>query len=126
MRLLKEALPRIRSRIQKLRPGPAGPMPILIAGRGERVMLRLVAEHAQMWNAIGSAEEYARKSAVLDEWCRKVGRDPREIERTANVGGLSPRAVDEWLQAGLQHFVLRVAHPFDTKDVARLLKVRDS
>jgi len=126
VRLLKEALPRIRSRIQKLRPGPAGPMPILIAGRGERVMLRLVAEHAQMWNAIGSAEEYARKSAVLDEWCRKVGRDPREIERTANVGGLSPRAVDEWLQAGLQHFVLRVAHPFDTKDVARLLKVRDS
>jgi alkanesulfonate monooxygenase SsuD/methylene tetrahydromethanopterin reductase-like flavin-dependent oxidoreductase (luciferase family) len=101
-------------------------MPILIAGRGERVMLRLVAEHAQMWNAIGSAEEYARKSAVLDEWCRKVGRDPREIERTANVGGLSPKAVDEWLQAGLQHFVLRIAHPFDTREVARLLKVRDS
>src|SRR5207245_1504939 len=98
------ALPRIRSRIQKLRPGPAGPMPILIAGRGERVMLRLVAEHAQMWNAIGSAEEYARKSAVLDEWCRKVGRDPREIERTANVGGLARMLVifhrpfgPEWL-----------------------------
>src|SRR5256885_16954992 len=92
-------------------------MPILIAGRGERVMLRLVAEHAQMWNAIGSAEEYARKSAVLDEWCRKVGRDPREIERTANVGGLSPKAVDEWLQAGGHEVAVPIAPPSDTQAV---------
>jgi len=89
-------------------------------------MLRLVAEHAQMWNAIGSADEYAHKSAVLDEWCHKIGRDPREIERTANVGGLGPKAIDEWLKVGLQHFVLRIAHPFDTKEVARILKVRDA
>src|SRR2546430_17385060 len=53
VRLLKEALPRIRSRIQKLRPGPAGPMPIPIAGRGERGMLRLVPPHARIWKTIG-------------------------------------------------------------------------
>src|SRR5438445_79369 len=74
--------------------------------------------HFECWSLLAAA--------VIDEWCRKVGRDPREIERTANVVGLSPKAVDEWLQAGLQHFVLRIAHPFDTKEVARLLKVRDS
>src|SRR2546428_158414 len=62
LRTLKAALPRIRERIKKLKPGPAGPMPILIGGGGERVTLRLVAEHAQMWNALGDPDEYARKS----------------------------------------------------------------
>src|SRR2546425_11241320 len=86
VRLLKEALPRIRSRIQKLRPGPAGPMPILIAGRGERVMLRLVAEHAQMWNAIGSSEEDARQPARLGGGGRKSRPGPPQIQRTAHIG----------------------------------------
>jgi probable F420-dependent oxidoreductase len=122
LRALKEALPRIKARIAKLKPGPQGPMPILIGGGGEKVTLRLVAEHAQMWNALGSPEEYAHKSKVLDEWCRKIGRDPKEIERTANVSVSSPKEITEYLDAGLQHFVLRLAHPFDTKALARVLK----
>ncbi len=126
VRTLREALPRIKGRISRLHPGPAGPMPILVAGSGEKVMLRLVAEHAQMWNTIGSVDDFERKSAVLDEWCARLGRDPREIERTANVGGLTVKSVDEWLKAGLQHFVLRIAQPFDTKELARVLKLRDS
>ncbi|HUY73189.1 MAG TPA: LLM class F420-dependent oxidoreductase [Candidatus Dormibacteraeota bacterium] len=126
VRLLKEALPRIKRRIGKLRPGPAGPLPILIGGGGEKVVLRLVAEHAQMWNGGDSPEEFSAKSAVLDEWCRRVGRDPHDIERTANVGRTSPRIADEWLKAGLQHFVLRLAYPFDTKPLQRMLKLRDS
>ena len=90
------------------------------------MVLKLVAEHAQMWNGGGKPEEFAHKSRVLDEWCQRVGRDPREIERTANVGATTPKLVDEWLKAGLQHFVVRVAHPFDTKALERLIKVRDS
>ena len=126
VRTLREALPRIKERLQKLRPGPAGPLPILIGGAGEKVVLRLVAEHAQMWNATGSSAQYGRKTAVLEEWCARVGRDAREIERTANVSALTPRAIDQWLKVGLQHFVLRIAYPFDTTDLERLLKVRDS
>jgi probable F420-dependent oxidoreductase len=122
VRTLKEALPRIKERIRKLKPGPAGPMPLLIAGGGEKVMLRLVAEHAQMWNALGSPDEFARKSRILDEWCHKIGRDPGEIERTANVSVNSPRDIKEYVDAGLQHFVLRLAHPFDTKALQRVLK----
>jgi probable F420-dependent oxidoreductase len=126
VRLLKEALPRIKQRIARLKPQPAGPMPILIGGGGEKVVLRLVAEHAKMWNASGPPEEFAAKSAVLDEWCRRVGRDPREIERTANVGRLSPKIAEQLLDAGLQHFVLRLAYPFDVNPVARMIKLRDS
>jgi len=122
LRTLKDALPRIKARIAKLKPGPAGPMPILIGGGGEKVTLRLVAEHAQMWNALGSPEEYAHKSKVLDEWCRKIGRDPKDIERTANVSVSTPKEIKEYLDAGLQHFVLRLGQPFDTKVLARVLK----
>jgi hypothetical protein len=75
-----------------------------------------------MWNALGSPEEYARRSKILDEWCYKIGRDPKEIERTANVSVMSPKQIEEWLNVGLQHFVLRLSHPFDTKALARVLK----
>ncbi|TMC52843.1 MAG: LLM class F420-dependent oxidoreductase [Chloroflexi bacterium] len=126
VRLFRDAVPRIKRRIEKLKPGPGGPMPLLIAGAGEQVMLRLVAEHAQMWNVLGSPDQFAHKSAVLDEWCRKVGRDPRSIERTANVPNVTSKVLKEYLDAGLQHFVLRLSHPFDTKELARVLKERDA
>src|SRR6202049_3363825 len=126
LRTLKEALPRVAERIKKLKPGPAGPMPILIGGGGEKVTLRLVAQYAQMWNGMGRPDEYARKSRILDDWCHKIGRDPKEVERTANVSIRSPKDIDEWLKAGLQHFVVRMAHPFDTKAVERLLKASRS
>ncbi len=126
VRLLRDYLPRIRERIRKLHPGPAGPMPILIAGGGEQVMLRLVAEHAQMWNSIASVDDFRHKAGVLDEYCRRIGREPGEIERTANVTVRNEKEVEEWLEAGLQHFVLRLAHPYDTKGLERVLRLRDS
>lgn len=127
VRLLGEALPRIKRRLARLKPGPAGPLPILIGGGGEKVTLRLAAEHAQMWNgAGGSPDEFAHKTHVLDEWCARLGRDPKEIERTANVSAPSARSVEKWLQAGLQHFVLRVAHPFELGAVERMIRLRDS
>jgi probable F420-dependent oxidoreductase len=127
VRLLREAIPRIKRRLARLKPGPAGPLPILIGGGGEQVTLRLTAEHAQMWNgAGGSPEEFAHKTQVLDEWCAKLGRDPKEIERTANMAAPSARAVDRWLEVGLQHFVVRIAQPFETRGLERLIKLRDS
>ena len=122
LRTLGQALPRIKQRIRKVKPGPAGPMPILIGGGGEKVTLKLVAQHAQMWNGMGTPSEFARKSKVLDEWCERIGRDPTEIERTANVSVSTGREIHSYLEAGLQHFVLRFAHPFDTKDLQRVLK----
>jgi hypothetical protein len=42
------------------------------------------------------------------------------------MSAATPKLVDEWLKAGLQHFVLRLAYPFDTKALERLIKIRDS
>ncbi|MEV4708123.1 TIGR03560 family F420-dependent LLM class oxidoreductase [Actinoplanes sp. NPDC049316] len=70
------------------------PLPILIGGSGEKRMLRIVAEYADAWNTWGRPELIAHKSAVLDEHCAAVGREPKAIARTAQaltmVGGELP------------------------------------
>lgn len=61
-------------------------LPILIGGGGERRTLRIVARHADLWNAFGTPETVAHKAAVLREHCLEVGRDPSEIGITVNLG----------------------------------------
>lgn len=57
-------------------------LPIMIGGAGERKTLRIVAQHADMWNAFGTPDTLAHKDTVLRAHCAEVGRDPSEIERT--------------------------------------------
>jgi alkanesulfonate monooxygenase SsuD/methylene tetrahydromethanopterin reductase-like flavin-dependent oxidoreductase (luciferase family) len=57
-------------------------LPIMIGGGGEKKTLRIVAQHADMWNVFGLPETVARKDAILREHCAAVGRDPAAIERT--------------------------------------------
>jgi alkanesulfonate monooxygenase SsuD/methylene tetrahydromethanopterin reductase-like flavin-dependent oxidoreductase (luciferase family) len=60
--------------------------PILIGAGGERIALRVVARHADIWNCPSSSvDEFRHKSAVLDEHCRAIGRDPGEITRSIQV-----------------------------------------
>ncbi len=54
----------------------------MIGGAGERKTLRIVAQHADLWNAFGTPDVLAHKDAVLRAHCADVGRDPTEIERT--------------------------------------------
>jgi alkanesulfonate monooxygenase SsuD/methylene tetrahydromethanopterin reductase-like flavin-dependent oxidoreductase (luciferase family) len=57
-------------------------LPIMIGGIGERKTLRIVAEHADMWNGFGAPETLAHKDEVLRAYCADLGRDPSAIERT--------------------------------------------
>jgi len=67
-----------------LEPKPVqSPLPLLIGGGGERVTLRIAARHADEWNVWGDVETLRHKMAVLDRHCAEVGRDPREIQRSA-------------------------------------------
>jgi len=117
---LRDALPVIKARLAKLNPPAVGPMPLLIGGSGEKVTLRLVAEHANAWNAFGPPDSYAAKSAILNDWCAKVGRDPAEIERTVAI---ETKHVDNWekyVEAGADHLIVMTGDPFDLDAVAKL------
>ncbi|MGH7882476.1 MAG: LLM class F420-dependent oxidoreductase [Candidatus Dormibacteraceae bacterium] len=124
LRELGEALPRIKSRLGKLKPQPIGPVPILIGGGGEKVTLRLVARYADMWNGFGPPEEFKRKNAILNQWCEKEGRDPAQIERTCLMVGENLQEeierVDEYIAAGAQHLILGSGPPYDMEPFKRL------
>jgi F420-dependent oxidoreductase-like protein len=59
------------------------PLPLLIGGGGEQVTLKITARHADEWNVWGTPQILEHKMAVLDRHCRDVGRDPRDIQRSA-------------------------------------------
>src|SRR5262249_61379770 len=97
---------RIKARLAKLNPAPLGPLPLMIGGEGERVTLRVAAEHADMWTGFGPAATFAHKSRVLDQWCEKVGRDPSSIERSVLLDGLADvDHIDEVAAAGAQEML---------------------
>ena len=99
------------------RPGP----PCLIGALGERT-LRVVAEHADIWNVPGpphgTVERAAELSGVLDELCRAAGRDPADITRSTQliVSYDDPREtraeIAALIEAGFSHFVLAPMMPF--------------
>ncbi len=66
-----------------LQPKPDPLPPIMIGGSGERLMLRLIAEHADWYNLPGgSLEIYKHKLEVLAQHCAAIGRDPATIRKT--------------------------------------------
>src|SRR4051794_31854064 len=80
-----------------LEPKPAGPLPLLIGGGGERVTLRLAAKWADEWNTWGTPEIMRHKNGVLDERCKEIDRDPATIARSTQA--LLFMSDDEaWLQ----------------------------
>lgn len=57
--------------------------PFVLGGGGEKLTLRVVAKHADMYNTPGGTpEELQHKNRVLDEHCAAIGRDPKEIRRS--------------------------------------------
>jgi probable F420-dependent oxidoreductase len=85
LRDLDANLPIIEARLAALNPPPLRKMPILIGGGGEKVTLRIVAEHADIWHGFGDPATLTHKNEVLDAWCAKVGRNPADIERSVGV-----------------------------------------
>ena len=61
-------------------------LPIWIGGVGEKRTLKIVADHADGWNAAYlSPQEFARVNDVLNHWCEDEQRDPKTLKRAANI-----------------------------------------
>ncbi|HKF97131.1 MAG TPA: TIGR03560 family F420-dependent LLM class oxidoreductase [Steroidobacteraceae bacterium] len=61
-------------------PKPARRPPLLIGGGGEKVLLKLVARHADIWNNLAvNLEQLSRKVAVLRQHCEREKRDPATL-----------------------------------------------
>jgi alkanesulfonate monooxygenase SsuD/methylene tetrahydromethanopterin reductase-like flavin-dependent oxidoreductase (luciferase family) len=105
------------------RPGP----PVMIGAGGERSALRVVAEHADIWNCAGrGVAEFRRKSEVLDRHCAAIGRDPAQITRSMQVlvrmdDPAAARAqLAELIGAGATHLVLAPLPPWPVRPAAWL------
>jgi alkanesulfonate monooxygenase SsuD/methylene tetrahydromethanopterin reductase-like flavin-dependent oxidoreductase (luciferase family) len=88
-------------------------------------MLRVVAEHADIWNVAGvDIADAASRSALLDRYCAEAGRDPATIVRSTNVAvsyddpATTRRAVAAAVAAGFTHIVLSLGAPYPP-DVVR-------
>jgi alkanesulfonate monooxygenase SsuD/methylene tetrahydromethanopterin reductase-like flavin-dependent oxidoreductase (luciferase family) len=130
-------------------PRPArlpGRIPVLIAAKGERV-LRMVARHADAWNAAWFGfpdERFAARRADLLAACEAEGRDPATITVTAGITidgqtatnarpgsptALPPdvdtvaRALDAWRQEGVGHVQVDL-RPADERTIEVLLRAR--
>jgi alkanesulfonate monooxygenase SsuD/methylene tetrahydromethanopterin reductase-like flavin-dependent oxidoreductase (luciferase family) len=98
--------------------------PIVIGGRSAAT-LRVVAEHADMWNYPGSdIEDAVRRGALLDRCCAEIGRDPASIRRSLVLPvsydhpGRTRDSIAEAIDAGFRDIVLSLAAPFPD-DVAQ-------
>ncbi|TCO40144.1 alkanesulfonate monooxygenase SsuD/methylene tetrahydromethanopterin reductase-like flavin-dependent oxidoreductase (luciferase family) [Kribbella antiqua] len=99
------------------RPGP----PLLIGGFGDR-MLRLIAEHADIWNVPGPPHNdfgfLAERSRRLDAECARIDRDPHDLTRSLQLivqyddPAASRSVVRRSIDLGFNHIVLALPRPY--------------
>ena len=88
------------------------PIPMLIGGSGEKVTLKIAAEHADISHIVTSdLDVLDHKLAVLEKHCENVGRNFNDIRKGAfvRVGGSAPdvsmedvvRRIDEYKIRGI-------------------------
>jgi alkanesulfonate monooxygenase SsuD/methylene tetrahydromethanopterin reductase-like flavin-dependent oxidoreductase (luciferase family) len=93
--------------------------PILIGGRSSAT-LRIVAEHADLWNIPGPGDgaDLVERSARLDRYCAEIGRDPAAIVRSVHLPvsyadpGTTRAAIAAAVGAGFGHVVLGLPAPW--------------
>lgn len=91
---------------------PGGP-PIWLGTQGLQRGLRIVAERADGWNQTGDPGTFITKRDALRRHCEAVGRDPGEIEISAQVfprDGLAAQLeiAGRLVEQGAQHIVLLI------------------
>jgi alkanesulfonate monooxygenase SsuD/methylene tetrahydromethanopterin reductase-like flavin-dependent oxidoreductase (luciferase family) len=92
--------------------------PILIGGRSAAV-LRVTAEHADLWNIPGGdIDDVVNRSALLDRYCAELGRDPASVTRSIHLSvsydqpSSTREAIGKAISVGFQHIVLGLPAPY--------------
>jgi alkanesulfonate monooxygenase SsuD/methylene tetrahydromethanopterin reductase-like flavin-dependent oxidoreductase (luciferase family) len=92
--------------------------PIIIGGRSSP-LLRVVAEHADLWNIPGGdIDDVISRSALLDRYCEEIDRDPASITRSIFFSvsydhpNVTRAAIGQALEAGFGHIVLGLSPPY--------------
>ena len=92
--------------------------PILIGGRSAPV-LRVAAEHADLWNIPGGdIDDVVSRSALLDRFCAEIGRDPASVTRSIHLPvsydqpSVTRDAIGQAIDAGFTHIVLGLPVPY--------------
>ena len=99
---------------------------ILIGGGGEEVTLRIVGEHAHIWNGLSDPREAGRKSGILDGWCERVGWDPKEIERSVLLRPNRIKNADAYVENGITHLMRGLTGPdYDLSPLQQLIAWHD-
>lgn len=125
-----------------LHPRPHPSLPILVGGKGEKVMPKLVAEFADEWNFWSTPNQYGPKNEVFTAALERADRDPRSLWRTTQalvffddaekaervaakgrpaIGGSAPQLVDAmaaYAAAGVDEFLFPVTTLTDTAAIA--------
>jgi alkanesulfonate monooxygenase SsuD/methylene tetrahydromethanopterin reductase-like flavin-dependent oxidoreductase (luciferase family) len=92
--------------------------PILIGGRSA-ALLRVVAEHADLWNVPGhDIDDAVGRSALLDRYCTEIGRDPASVTRSIHLSvdydrpDVTREAIGRATDGGFNHVVLGLSAPY--------------
>ncbi|CAA9287774.1 MAG: hypothetical protein AVDCRST_MAG26-3865 [uncultured Chloroflexia bacterium] len=92
-----------------------------------QLTLRVVAQHAQVWNfAGGPVENFMHKVDVLRQHCAAIGRDPAEIALSVQLP-VNYEHLDDtvenlrrFVDAGATHLILNLRYPYPEGIVTRL------
>lgn len=107
--------------------------PILIGGMGPKRIQPLVARHGDIWNFFvkdGDPQEAKQICTNFDEICRKVGRNPSEVEKSVSIRPPQVTGTKEEVRgriqaladAGVQHFIISLPAPYDRELLRRFAK----
>lgn len=132
---LRDNLPIIVDRLNKLNPAPVRKIPILIGGGGEKKTLPLVAQYADIWHYFVDEESYKRKTQLLEQYCKDIGRNPADIEHSASVDQTNPNtppasyadSAQKLYDWGITHIIASTDGPnYNLDGIKELVRWRDN
>jgi len=94
------------------------PTPRIMNGAGGGGALRIVAEHADIWNCPAwTPDDLRAKGRILDGHCAAIGRDPATIVRSVQLllrchdAASAQQQLRDYIEAGATHLVIAPVPP---------------